>query len=1028
MRPLVDALRAAGARVWFDETGIGPFDLITDRVRHGLATSKVLLACYSTGYPTRRACREELTLALLASRDAARVLVVNPETTAGHIVEAPLLQRRWAGPADLADPRRLASRILAQAAAVDGVFGELPGTEPARWFGGVAWQAGSRHFIGRFGLLWKLHDRLSRTSELAGGRAGRGVVIASGFGGVGKSLLAVEYAHLFASCYPGGVVWLSALGNDAAGNALPAAQTEAVADEQWAGIARELGQEPIGHDPAEVRALVRNRLAGAGRVLWIVDDLPTGLTEAQLAKWRCALPNVAELITTRDRAHPLDLIDVDVLDEVDAYAVLTQQRELDPGEAEQARLLARELGFHPLGCDVAGRYVANAGSFADYRRLLSGRPERHDELAAAVADQLPGDHARTIAASLATSLDALGPDGWLLLEMAGRLGPLPIPRRLLLDAFGALSSESDAEATLGRALLDRHSDGLWRYDPTSQSVSVHVLVRAAALDVSPIYRSRSAIHMAVSRALIAALKDGQDPRSHRRLQAVGEHARYTASLVDSDLTNLGLIDWLAAYEYAAGRYRAAAELHRRIYELFRSSHGDDHPSTLDSAGSLGLDLVEAGELAEAAELLQRVYDARRQSLGDDHPDTLRSASNLAGLMNRRGDITGAAELFHRTYEIRRRKYGDDHPSTLRSASSLAAALHDLGDVTGSADLVRRTYLSGKRLLGDDDPVTLASANNLGEVLRESGDVAGAMQLHRRTYETRRQVLGEGHPDTLQSANNLALTWQDAGDVARAAELHRRTYETRRQVLGEHHRDTLQSANNLAMARHAAGDVVGATELLRRNYERSSLALGHEHPDTLKSAANLANILYDAEDLVGAGELYRRVYEIHRRTLGDGHPYTRRSALELAEVLQETGNFAGAVALFERTFDSRRRTLGDEHPDTLQSASDLGLAYRAAGDLAASHRLLLRTYETARAVHGDEDPITLAVANNLGAVLYAGGDLAGAVRLGQYVYTVERRTLGDHHPLTRLNARNLARVLRDAGDLAGAAELEWRAGQ
>src|SRR3954454_4687787 len=113
MRQLVDALRAAGVAVWIDDGQIGPFDPIPDRVRAGLAASTVLLAWYSAAYPTRRACREELTLALLAAeragQGAERVLVVNPEPDIDHVLETRLLDRRFAGADELADLPGLAA-------------------------------------------------------------------------------------------------------------------------------------------------------------------------------------------------------------------------------------------------------------------------------------------------------------------------------------------------------------------------------------------------------------------------------------------------------------------------------------------------------------------------------------------------------------------------------------------------------------------------------------------------------------------------------------------------------------------------------------------------------------------------------------------------------------------------------------------------------------------------------------------------------------------------------------------------------
>jgi hypothetical protein len=91
--------RTSAWGVWFDDERIEPFASIPDRVRAGLGEAKVLVAWYSAAYPTRRACREELTLALLAAERAGegpeRVLVVNPEPGMGHVLEARLLDRLY---------------------------------------------------------------------------------------------------------------------------------------------------------------------------------------------------------------------------------------------------------------------------------------------------------------------------------------------------------------------------------------------------------------------------------------------------------------------------------------------------------------------------------------------------------------------------------------------------------------------------------------------------------------------------------------------------------------------------------------------------------------------------------------------------------------------------------------------------------------------------------------------------------------------------------------------------------------------
>src|SRR5829696_8269448 len=79
VRPLAEALRERGLRVFIDDHEIDDFARITTTITRSLAASRVLLAYYSTTYPTRRACQSELTAAYLAAQrgdDPSRRILV----------------------------------------------------------------------------------------------------------------------------------------------------------------------------------------------------------------------------------------------------------------------------------------------------------------------------------------------------------------------------------------------------------------------------------------------------------------------------------------------------------------------------------------------------------------------------------------------------------------------------------------------------------------------------------------------------------------------------------------------------------------------------------------------------------------------------------------------------------------------------------------------------------------------------------------------------------------------------------------
>jgi tetratricopeptide (TPR) repeat protein len=1047
---LVKALRSAGVPVWIDDSQIGPFDPIPDAVREGLSRSKVLLAWYSKEYPTRRACREELTLALLAAENSGqgdrRVLVINPETSLNHVLEARLLDRRFATGEDMENPAILADRIKKLVNDLTSTFGSLPVPGPARWYGGLGWEGSSRRFIGRLTELWKVHDFLHRTTGLAGaGEAGRSVALVSGFGGVGKSLLAAEYAHLFASRYPGGVVWLSAAGHDPTGATLTAEQSKAAADTAIAEVAGFLNMdrsEPADLarvDPPTLREWIKSELRRRGTdVLWVVDDVATGLDAGGLDAWRCPGPTVHELITTRDAGHSrFPAIDLDVLQPADALGLLTQGRPLPPSEHTQAAALAAELGYHPLACDVAGLYIARSTTFANYRRLLAGNIGRFDELATQLADQLPGGHAREIIATLATSLQQLGPEAWKLLRLAALLAPAPIPRTLLVDVFRQLKPtarsrrwrrsgrerEYSAEDGVSAALQDRHRDGLWSYDPVSAGMSVNVLVAAAAAAIDPEPSHIKPTRDAVEETLTALFKGrAPDIRQHESLTEVAVHARH---LTSADGVRNALLAVLAYYDLEAGRVGPAIALLERALTGFKRELGPDHPHTLSTMNNLATAYKDAGHWADALPLLARALDDSQRVHGPFHPDTLTIWDNLANAYLAAGRPAEAVELFEHVATMRALVLGLDHPDTLIGRANLAHGYQDSGRLADALPLFERTLADFERVLGQDHPATMTCRNNLALAYRDVGRPADALPLFEHTLNDGERLYGQDHPRTIANRTNVAISYQDMGRLPEAIRLLEGALADSERVLGPDHPDTLISRSNLAGAYQEAGRLADAVQLFENTLVDSERVEGSSHPNTLKVRNNLADAYQDADRLPEAVQLLEHTLTDSERALGADHPITLTCRANLAIAYRRAGDLARAIPLYEQTAAARERIIGGDHPDTLSSLNNLGDTYTAVGRVDDGVGLLERTLSLRERALGPDHRDTLSSRNNLGVAYHQAGQQADALQLLKRNLTERERVLGPDHPDTLTSRHNLAYAYESAGDLARAIRLYER---
>jgi hypothetical protein len=276
------------------------------------------------------------------------------------------------------------------------------------------------------------------------GAHGDPAVKVTGMGGIGKSLLAREYALRFAAGYPCGVSWLartatttlarrsqarpptrSAIGN-CSGSRLPSSSTQRDLAPSMC-----LERLPVSFD------------ARGDRFLWVVDDPPGGLDSAQLEQWLSPGRFGRTLLTTR--SHDYDAlgaqssydaigaqIDLGVLSAEAGLELLTAHRAPVGLEDDQAaRGLVEDLGRHALTLDVAGaalRAERGVRSYAAYRSGLPDLSADELELTTEFAGERPGGHETSITTTLAriiTQPDNAGLDflRWLRALLSSRSRP-----------------------------------------------------------------------------------------------------------------------------------------------------------------------------------------------------------------------------------------------------------------------------------------------------------------------------------------------------------------------------------------------------------------------------------------------------------------------------------------------------------------------------------------------------------------------------------------------------------------------------
>jgi tetratricopeptide (TPR) repeat protein len=713
-------------------------------------------------------------------------------------------------------------------------------------------------FVGRSAELAALTGRLGET---VGTDRASVISVISGTPGVGKTALAVRWAHQAADRFPDGQLCIDLRGYDA--------REPVTAADALAGLLHALGVRGRDLPPAseERAAAFRTALAGR-RVMLLLDNAASA---EQVRPLLPGDPACMTIVTSRDSLaglvarHGATRVQLDVLTAAESAELLRALigERADAEHAAAAMLAAQCCGL-PLALRITAELAASrsASSLADLAAELADEQSRLDLLDAG-AD--PGTSVRAV---FSWSYRHLGPDAARVFRLI------------------ALHPGSDIDGYCAAALtgltVDRSRQILHRLErahllqPARPGrYLVHDLVRAYARELAAAQDSADERGTAVARLVgyylgaAAAAMDALYPAERHRRPAITTSApsippirgdpsaargwadQERAALVAITRTarDHGLypqVAWLSAilfrYLDAGGYYQEAAVIH----ECARQAAADTGDAAAEADALISLGLAETwqgryqeatGHLNSALLLCERTGELSGQSralhnlgLGSiQHGVYEEAASYLTralALYRRQGDRTGEGRALHNLalIDARQGRYEqaiDRYQQALELSRQIGDRNGEAHQLAGIADIHQRQGRYGEATAALDQALALyqqtgdrqgearALADRCQVALRQ-GNKALAADLGRQAVHLSRDI---GDRSGLAGALNalgdslLAIRQPDQASTEYRAALHAAT------AVG----DKLEQArahHGLARSYHAAGKLDQAGEYLQ----------------------------------------------------------------------------------------------------------------------------------------------------------------------------------------------------------------------
>jgi DNA-binding SARP family transcriptional activator/predicted negative regulator of RcsB-dependent stress response len=693
-----------------------------------------------------------------------------------------------------------------------------PATDPASSPAGVPRQLPGAvpHFTGRLAEL----ARLSQILDQAGSQAPGTVVISAigGTAGVGKTALAVHWAHQVAGRFPDGQLYVNLRGYDP--------DQPMTAAGALARFLRALGMpgEDIPPDEDERAARYRSRLAGK-RMLIVLDNARSA---GQVRPLLPGTPSCAVVVTSRDALAGLVArdgaarLELDLLPLQDAVgllrALIGARADADPGAAA---LLAEQCSRLPLALRVAAE-LAGARRDVPLARLVDELADQQQRLSLLDAGGDPRTAVRAVFSWSYRHLDTFaarafrvaglhpGPDfgphavaaltSATLADSCGALDLLARAHLIQRDRSGRYSMH-DLLRAYARELAAAHDeDG--QHAALTQLFDYYLHSAAAAMDtLYPAERHRRprippattpappVTEPAAARAwldaeranlvAVTAHAAGHDWPAHAtwlaatlfRYLAAGRycqeaiiiytHAGAAARRTGDHAAEATTLDHVAGVYWQQSRYQQADDHLQQALALFRQT--GDRVREAGTLSNLGVIRAAQGRYQEAGALNAQGLDIYRQA--GDLSGEMRCLSDLGNTEERQGRYQQAARHHHQSLAIARKI--DDRYMECSALINLGTVRMRQGDLPQAAG-----YLCQALALCPET----SDRSQQAEALTRTGDVRLREGRPREACDRFQEALAlyqeigdrSGEADALNSLGEALLV---AGQPSRARTRH-----------------------------------------------------------------------------------------------------------------------------------------------------------------------------------------------------------------------------------------------------------------
>ena len=824
-----------------------------------------------------------------------------------------------------------------------------------------------------------------------------------GLGGVGKTQLALEYAHRYLDDYQ--LVWW-----------IRAEELSTLYDD-FSALADKIDIEGQNScDKKSIQIAVRSWLGNNSSWLLVFDNAE----QPEDIKGLLPVNSQGHIIVTSRQSdwHGwAEMIPLEALDREESVNFLLQRTGLV--DRKSANELSEMLGNQPLALELASSYIIQTGSaidiyleqFQNYRlEMLCGGTvlNNNGNLLNAfgfIIDRLKSENGAAIQ----------------LFNLCAFLAPERIPLSMLSE-YKSLENRFNTLSNIGST---------FDFDSALHFLEKYSLVRVDGAYLSIPRKAQSLARKRLNEEEVLE-------QLENTLDMLDDTFNYVYDDTDTWSACTEVFPHILAFErysgekgysserfvrllnktgYYVGSKRMDYVLAKNILEKALKLYKDSYSLSVQSTTYtyLGRTLQSMGRHGDARVMFESALNIVIDISGEESKDVAFAYQDLANINQKTGEYEKSRDYYSKALTIKEKVFGIEHPSTAITYHGIGNLHQNMDEYEEARDYYSKALAIDLKVYGSEHPSTAITYHEMGNLHQKIGDYDKARDYYLKALVIKERVYGSEHPSTAVTYHEIGRLHQNMGEYEKAREYYFKALVIEEKVNGSEHPSTAVTYHEIGNLHKKTGEYEKARDYYFKALAIKEKVYGIEHPSTAITYHEIGRLHQNMGEYEKAREYYFKVLAFYEKVYGIEHSSTATTYHEVGRLHQNMGEYEKAREYYFKALAIEEKVYGIEHISTAITYHEIGKLHRNMGKYEKARDYYFKALAINEKVYGIEHSSTATTYHEIGNLHQNMGEYEKAREYYFKVRVIREKVYGIEHSSTATTYHEIGRLYYNLGD-------------